>query len=252
MSQRAETIERSAAPAADDGRGLRVGLSPYLFRSMVVGMAATAIVLHRATGGRARPWRFAKACGRMVARLLGVRVRVLGLEHVAAGGPFVFTPNHQSHLDIVVLLGHLPGETRFAAKQELWRHPVMATAMDSLGMLPIDRQHPERAIEVLNRAAADGSSFVIFPEGTRSRSGALLPFEKGAFVLALRMGLPVVPVVCRGTRRLMPKGGRLTVVPGDVEIVIGEPIPTAGLAYDDRDALSARVREAIERHHTGW
>jgi 1-acyl-sn-glycerol-3-phosphate acyltransferase len=93
---------------------------------------------------------------------------------------------------------------------------------------------------------------VTFPEGTRSRTGALLPFEKGAFVLALRTGLPVVPVTCRGTRRLMPRGSRLTVVPGDVEVVIGEPIPTVGLDYDDRDALSARVRAAIEQHHTGW
>jgi 1-acyl-sn-glycerol-3-phosphate acyltransferase len=71
-------------------------------------------------------------------------------------------------------------------------------------------------------------------------------------VIAIASGLPIVPVVCRGTRRLMPRGSRLAVVPGRVEIVIEEPIPTAGLTYDDRDALAARVREAIERHHTGW
>jgi 1-acyl-sn-glycerol-3-phosphate acyltransferase len=95
-------------------------------------------------------------------------------------------------------------------------------------------------------------SLIIFPEGRRSPTGALLPFKKGAFVLAIGAGLPVVPVVCRGTRRLMPRGSRLTVVPGEVEIVLEAPIPTAGLTYDDREALAAEVRAAIERHHTGW
>jgi 1-acyl-sn-glycerol-3-phosphate acyltransferase len=71
-------------------------------------------------------------------------------------------------------------------------------------------------------------------------------------VLAIRAGLPIVPVICRGTRRLMPRGSQLTVVPGPVEIVVEEPIPTTGLGYDDREALAERVRAAIERHHTGW
>ena len=141
--------------------------------------------------------------------------------------------------------------SRFAAKTELWKHPVVGAVLDTLGMVPIDRDRPDRAIESLNRAGAERPSLVIFPEGTRSRTGALLPFRKGAFVLAIATGLPIVPVVCRGTRRLMPRGSRLTVVPGDVEIVIEAPIPTAGLTYDDRDALAARVRAVIEQHHTG-
>jgi 1-acyl-sn-glycerol-3-phosphate acyltransferase len=78
-----------------------------------------------------------------------------------------------------------------------------------------------------------------------------MPFRKGAFVLAIASGMPIVPVICRGTRRLMPRGSKLTVVPGDVEVVIEAPIPTAGLTYEDRDDLSARVRAAIEKHHTG-
>ena len=249
-TERAESAALDRVSAAEAG-GLRVAISPYLFRGMLVGMATVAVALQRATGSRALAWRFAKARARTLGWLLGVDVQIRGREQLRGGGPFIFAPNHQSHLDILLLLAHLPGRTRFAAKRELWRHPVMAAILDALGMVPVDREHPERAIDALNRAAAERDSFVIFPEGTRSRTGQLLPFKKGAFVLAIASGLPVVPVVCRGTRRLMPRGSRLAVVPGTVEIVIEAPIATAGLRYEDRDALSARVRAAIERHHTG-
>jgi 1-acyl-sn-glycerol-3-phosphate acyltransferase len=243
-----------AADAADDvvePRSLRVALSPYLFRGMRVGMGGVAVGIHRLTGNRRMAWGFAKARARTLERMLGVRVTVTGREHVVSGGPFVYTPNHQSHLDILALLGHLPGAVRFAAKQDLWRHPVVGAVMDSLGMVSIDREDAPAAIAALDRLRDDGQSFVVFPEGGRSRDGRLGEFKKGAFVLAIRLGLPVVPVVCRGTRRLMPKGSRLTVIPGEVEIVIERPIPTTGLRYDDRDGLAAAVRAAIERHHTG-
>ncbi len=236
----------------DAVRAVRVAVSPYLFRGMLLSMAVVAVALHRATGSRDLAWRFAKARARTLAWMLGVDVEVHGREHLASGGPFVFTPNHQSHLDILVLLGFLPGQTRFAAKQELWRHPVMAAVLDTLGMVRIDREHPERAIEALRREAQRDHSLVIFPEGTRSRDGHLGEFKKGAFVTAIELGLPVVPVVCRGTRRLMPRGSRLAVAPGKVEIVIEAPIPTTGLSYADRVALAARAREAVLRHHTGW
>src|SRR5215467_2814155 len=119
---------------ASAGTGLRVALSPHLFRGMLVGMAAVAVAIHRTTGNRRLAWQFAKARARTLAWLLGVSVELHGLEHLAGGGPFVFTPNHQSHLDILLLLGHLPGETRFAAKQELWRHRVMGAVLDTLCM----------------------------------------------------------------------------------------------------------------------
>jgi len=235
-----------------DARGLRVALSPYLFRTMMVGMAGVAVALDRVTGNRDLTWRFAKARARELAALLGVEVTIRGAEHLANGGPFVLTPNHQSHLDILALLGFLPGRTRFAAKREMWRHPVVGSVLDTLDMVPIDRDNPEAAVAALGNADGTAGSLVVFPEGTRSRDGRLHEFKKGAFVLAIRAGLPVVPVICRGTRRLMPRGSHLTVVPGVVEIVVEEPIATTGLGYDDRDAIAARVREAIERHHTGW
>jgi 1-acyl-sn-glycerol-3-phosphate acyltransferase len=208
------------------------------------------MAIHRTTGSRELAWRFAKARARHLADRLGVGVRVRGLQHIAGGGPFVFAPNHQSTLDILVLLGHLPGRIRFAAKRELWRHQMLGGALDTLGMVPIDREHPARAIEALRDAGA-GESLVIFPEGTRSRTGELLPFKKGAFAVAIAAGVPVVPVVCRGTRRLMPRGG-LRVTPGEVEIVIEAPVPTAGLGDEQWESIAAPVRAAILRHHTGW
>src|SRR2546428_670880 len=246
-SERAETTAVGTAPVAEEARGVRVALSPYLFRGTLVGMAAVAVALHRATGNRDLAWRFAKARARTLTWMLGGDRRFNKLEHLAGGGPFVFAPNHQSHLDILVLLGFLPGRTGLAAKKELWAHPVVGAVLDTLGMVPIDRDHPEQAIDALDRAAAERHSFGIFPEGTRSRRGQLLPFKKGAFVLAIAAGLPIVPVGCRGTRRVMPRGSRLTVVPGEGEIVIGPPISTPGLAGRDRPRArcAARRRAAV-------
>ncbi|MGH7820169.1 MAG: lysophospholipid acyltransferase family protein, partial [Candidatus Binatia bacterium] len=98
---------------------------------------------------------------------------------------------------------------------------------------------------VLNRAVSQGHSIIIFPEGTRSRNGELLPFKKGAFVAAIHMGYPVVPVIVKGTHGLMPKGAYLTIQPGEVEIVVKPPIPTRGLGYDDRERLLEAVRGII-------
>jgi 1-acyl-sn-glycerol-3-phosphate acyltransferase len=250
MSEPTETAD--AVPGTDPITGVRVALSSYLFRSMLVGMGATAVAIHRTTGSRSLAWSFAKGRARDLTWLLGVNVRVQGLEHLRTGGPFIFAPNHQSHLDILTMLAFLPGRTRFASKTELWNHPIVGAVLDTLGMVPIDRANPERAIDALNRAGGRDESLVIFPEGKRSRDGVLAEFKKGAFVLAIRLGRPVVPVVVRGTRRLMPRGSKLTVLPGDVEIIVEPPIPTLGLTFDDRDLLAAQVRSAIEQHHTGW
>src|SRR5262249_15566257 len=157
-------------------------LSPYLFRSMLVGMGAVAVALHRVTGDRRLAWSFAKARARTLEWVLGVRGTMTGLEHPSGVGALLFTPHHPSHPGILALLGHLPGALRLAAKQSLWRHSVVGAVLDSLGMVPIDRESSAEAIAALNRVRNDGDSFVVFPEGSRSRDGRLGEFKKGAFV----------------------------------------------------------------------
>lgn len=221
---------------------IRVVLNRLIFRGMLFTSGIVAIALYQVD--RRLTWRFAKAQARNLARLCGVSVQVIGTEKLT-GGPYIFTPNHQSHFDIVALLGYLPGANRFAAKEDLFREPVLGAVMRTLGMIPIDRGDSDASIRRLRSLRDRNFSAIIFPEGTRSRDGTLMPFKKGAFVAAIELGLPVVPVVCRGTTEVMPKGGYLSILPGAVEIEVLDPVDTAGLTYEDRDRLREMVRERI-------
>ena len=224
---------------------VRIALNREIFRGLILAVGTTTIAMSKLGLPRAFVWSFAKLAARNTCRVLGVSVTVHGAELVEDEGPYVFTPNHQAHIDIAALIGHLPGPNRFAAKTELFDEPILGAVMRTLGMLPVDRDDPMKSIAILHRAMEQGSSIVIFPEGTRSRDGALLPFKKGAFVAAIEMGYPVVPVVLKGTRRVMPKGGYLSIHPGEIEIVIKPPIPTKGLSYEDRDRLRDSVRAIV-------
>jgi len=219
----------------------RVAVNRQIFRAMLFAVSGATVALARAGVPKSIVWSFAKLQARNVCRMLGVRVTIHGRELVEEGGPYIFTPNHQAHIDIAALIGHLPGQNRFASKKELFDEPMLGSVMRTLGMLPVDRDDPMKSIDVLNRAVAQGHSIVIFPEGTRSHDGNLLPFKKGAFVAAIEMGRPVVPVIVKGSQRVMPKGGYLSIRPGDIEIVVKPPISTSGLDYEDRD----RLREAV-------
>jgi len=220
----------------------RVYLNRIIFRGMLFTSGAIALALYRVSKPLA--WRFAKLQARNLIRLCGARVRVRGLERLG-DGPYIFTPNHQSHFDIAALLGYLPGTNRFAAKREMFAEPILGAVLRTMGMIPVDRGDSLASIERLNQLKLDGFSVIIFPEGTRSSDGALLPFKKGAFVAAITLGVPVVPVVCKGTTRIMPKGKYLSILPGEAEIVVLEPIPTAGMTYDHRDRLLETVRDRI-------
>jgi 1-acyl-sn-glycerol-3-phosphate acyltransferase len=185
---------------------------------------------------------------RQVLRAAGTPVQTTGLAHVPLGQPVVYASNHTSMFDIWALAATLPGSTRFVAKQELGRIPLVGRAMRTAGHILIDRTNRARAFDAYRQAGETirgGISAIVFPEGTRSRTGELLPFKNAPFALAIAAQVPIVPVYVAGTYRILPKGSwRLRPMPIHVEL--GEPIPTAGLTSEDRELLRDRVRTAIE------
>lgn len=183
-----------------------------------------------------------------ILKVAGTKVTFHGIENVPPNQPVVFVSNHQSWFDIFLLAGYLPGQVRFVAKKELARIPILGRAMRSAGHIIIDRQNRQAALAAYEEASAtinSGMSAVVFAEGTRSRTGRLLPFKKGPFVLAIAAQVPVVPVYCAGTFDILPKGSlRVRVRP--VAVVVGKPILTTGLQYEDREEFMARVRVVVE------
>lgn len=180
--------------------------------------------------------------------LAGIRYRVAGREHVPDEA-VVFCSNHESNVDPAVLFEVLHPRLHVLYKAELHRFPLMGTIFDVGGFVPVDRGDRDQARRSLARGTASlgaGNSFLIFPEGTRSRTGELLPFKKGGFIMAINAQAPIVPVAIRGGRDAMRKGSAI-VRPVRVSVRIGRPIRTAGLTLDDRDALIARVRHEMEQ-----
>jgi len=190
------------------------------------------------------------AWARWMLRVSGTRVRVIGLEHAKADRPRIFASNHQSWFDVFALAAHLPGPYRFVAKAELGRIPIFGHAWRAAGHISVDRGDRQSAVQSLDEAAArlrrENSAVVIFPEGTRSPTGQLLPFKKGAFILALHSGVDIIPVAVSGGRDILGKHNWL-VRRGEIVVRIGPPILTAEYSSATRDALIARVRSEIQR-----
>jgi 1-acyl-sn-glycerol-3-phosphate acyltransferase len=179
--------------------------------------------------------------------LAGIRYRVTGRENIPSTA-VVFCANHESNVDPPVLFMALHPQLHILYKAELRRIPIMATVFDVGGYVAVDRSDREKAMASIDRGAESlraGNSFLIFPEGTRSRTGDLLPFKKGGFIMAIRAQVPIVPVAISGGRAAMSKGSPI-VRPVHVTVRIGRPVPTAGLDIQDRDELIARVRAEVQ------
>jgi 1-acyl-sn-glycerol-3-phosphate acyltransferase len=183
--------------------------------------------------------------------LAGIDVRFAAIEHLQPG-PVVYVANHSSNVDSPVMfhaLRRLFPRVGVLYKAELRKLPVLVWAFDVAGFVPISRGNREQSWGAVEKAAAAvraGNAFFAFPEGTRSRTGELLPFKKGSFVMAIKAQAPIVPVVITGSRRAMPKGAWI-IRPTTVLVRFLPAIPTMGLGYDDRDALIARVRAEMEQ-----
>ncbi|PYP28186.1 MAG: 1-acyl-sn-glycerol-3-phosphate acyltransferase [Gemmatimonadetes bacterium] len=177
----------------------------------------------------------------------GTPVELQGADRIPRNQPVVYASNHSSMFDIWALAATLPGSVRFVAKQELVKVPLVGRAMLAAGHVAIDRFNRARAFEAYERAAAvirGGISAVVFPEGTRSRTGELLPFKNAPFGLAIAAGVPVVPVYVHNSFQILPKGG-VRLHPRPIRVLIGEPIATAGLSLDHRQLLAERTRAAL-------
>jgi 1-acyl-sn-glycerol-3-phosphate acyltransferase len=180
----------------------------------------------------------------------GARVTYHGREHAHAHTPCVFIANHQSIVDIWVMLGLVPSNTRFVAKQELFRIPIFGWALATTGCIPVNRANRAEAIRSLGVAAERiraGRSVVLYPEGTRSRDGSLQPFKKGAFHLALAAGVPVVPVAITGSFGVVPPR-TLRVRPGRVDVWIDPPVDVTPFCPANHEGLRDVVQASIERH----
>jgi 1-acyl-sn-glycerol-3-phosphate acyltransferase len=198
-------------------------------------------------GGKAVHQWVAVPWARTILRVCAIKVRVTGAKNVDPGVPRIYMSNHQSYFDIFALLAFLPLHFKFILKQELMGIPLFGLAMKKAGYIGLERGEPRKAIKSLNEAAEKmrkGASVVIFVEGTRSPDGSLLPFKKGGFNLALRAGCDIVPVVIKGSHRIVPKGS-LKINSGSFDLHIGQPIPIKGLSKRDIPDLMERVRGAI-------
>ncbi len=181
--------------------------------------------------------------------LAGAKLQVSGLHNVCRGQPQVFVSNHQSMMDIAVVFRVLPENLHFVMKKELLYAPFVGFFAWATGMIFVDRKNSKAAVASLQRVGRlvrEGRTIMAFPEGTRSRGQGVLPFKKGVFVSAIAAQVPVVPLAIEGADRVLPSSS-FAVRPGVIRVNIGAPIPTAGLAEADKDALRAQAQAAVHQ-----
>lgn len=182
--------------------------------------------------------------------LAGVRISVIGREYILAGQPAVYAANHRSSIEPPVVFFSLKAlfpRLSILYKAELRRLPILVWIFDAAGFVPLERSNRGQSLPAVDAAAktlSAGRSFVIFPEGTRSRTHELLPFKKGGFVMAIQAQVPVVPVAVSGSSSVLRRGSMI-IRAGTIRVEFAPPVPTAGLTFTDRTELADTVRDAI-------
>jgi 1-acyl-sn-glycerol-3-phosphate acyltransferase len=199
----------------------------------------------------------ARVWGRSIVWISRIKVKIRGLAHIRPSHAVIYMSNHQSNFDIPVFYSALPVQFRWLAKAELFKIFIFGRAMSGAGYISIDRSDPRSALRSLKNAAAkirNGTSVLIFPEGTRSRDGNLLPFKTGGFTLAIDAGVPIIPLAIQGTRQVMAKGDNL-IHSGKVHITLMPAVETAGHTRKNKKALMdqvyASITAAMDTDHGG-
>lgn len=219
-----------------------VGVSLYVLVAAPIGMVL-ALVFH----SQRSLYLLGHTGVRLALALSGIGFRVAGAGNIPLHRAAVFCSNHQSNVDPPVLFTAIHPRMHIVYKAEIDRIPLLARAFRVGGFIPLDRRHKGAAMRAIEQGAAalrSGSSFLIFPEGTRSRTGELLPFKTGGFLMALKAGAPIVPVAVQGGEQAMRRGSRL-LRPATLSIRVGEPIETAGRDERARGELVGEVRQQI-------
>jgi 1-acyl-sn-glycerol-3-phosphate acyltransferase len=181
----------------------------------------------------------------MLLVISGVKVRVHGMEHIRPGQNYLFIGNHLSLMDTPVILSHLPNPFLFLVNIRFVKMPFLGTHLRRAGHISIDSNDTRASLRALNEAAKRmrdrNLSMLVFPEGSRSKTGALAEFKEGAAVIAIKAGVPVLPFILRGTREVLPVGSAC-VRKGNVDLLLGAPISTEGLTLKDREAFNGVMR----------
>jgi 1-acyl-sn-glycerol-3-phosphate acyltransferase len=213
--------------------------------TIVIGCTVILFSFFSKTGNSVH--HLARLWGRSILWVSGIKVKVIGLEYIDPERSAIYMSNHQSNFDIPVFFSALPVQFRWLAKAELFKIPIFGQSMRGAGYISIDRSNRKSALNSLVRAAKsirNGTSVLIFPEGTRSADGDLQPLKSGGFILALNAGVPIVPMAVHGTFDVMPRH-RNIIHRHPVHLVVRPAIDTTAYTRKTKDQLMAHVRGSI-------
>jgi 1-acyl-sn-glycerol-3-phosphate acyltransferase len=220
--------------------------TPLIALSTVV-MGTLSILASLFDGSGNTQHHLARLWGKSLLAFGFVRVRTEGLEKLPLAATYVFVSNHASYMDIPVILSELPFQFRFFAKKGLFKIPFLGTHLERAGHLPVDRSNARSSLKSMTEAARiiaqRRTSVLLFPEGGRNPKG-IRDFKEGAAYIAIKAGVPVVPMALMGMREILPMGS-IHLRTGRVVLRVGEPIPTEGMKPADREELTRRLYEEV-------